>query len=76
MRLHSLYLTGALLTMAIPLSAGAQLLQANEQPTPDAQTYFQWSQRCPAGWVWEQPGYLSSGKWRPSHCAPRNIVAY
>lgn len=76
MRLQALYFSGALAVAAIPLSAGAQSLPTYNQPAPNFQGYGQLAEACPAGWVWEQPGYLSSGKWRPAHCAPRSTTAY
>jgi multidrug efflux pump subunit AcrA (membrane-fusion protein) len=51
MRLHALYLIGALAVTAIPLSAGAQSLPANEQWTRNAQAVNQPVQKCAPGWV-------------------------
>lgn len=76
MRLQVLYIGGVLAVAAIPLSAGAQSLPTYNQPAPNAQEYTQLAAACSAGWVWEQAGYLSSGKWRRAHCAPRNTTDY
>ncbi len=76
MRLQALYFSGVLAVAAIPLTAGAQSLPTYSQPAPNAQEYTQLAETCPAGWIWEQAGYLSSGKWRAAHCAPRNTTAY
>jgi hypothetical protein len=71
MRLHALYLAGALAALAIPLSAGAQPVQANRQ-APATEQYAAPPTACPAGWVWEPAGYLTSGKWEAAHCAFRD----
>jgi hypothetical protein len=71
MRLQNLYFVGALAAAAIPLSAGAQRLPANDRSTTNSQTVSQANRRCPPGWVWEPAGYLGSGKWRPARCASR-----
>jgi hypothetical protein len=72
MRLQNLYLVGALAAAAIPLSAGAQSLPANDQSTTNSQTVNRADQKCPPGWVWEPAGYLGSGQWRPARCASRS----
>jgi hypothetical protein len=72
MRLQHLYFVGALAAAAIPLSAGAQPLLANDQSTTNYQTISQAARKCPAGSVWEPAGYLGSGKWRPARCASRS----
>lgn len=72
MRLQTLYLIGSLAVTAIPLSAGAQSLPANDQSTTNSQTADQADQTCPPGWVWEPAGYLGGGKWVPGHCASRS----
>ena len=71
MRLQNLYLLGALAVAAMPLSAGAQSLFANDQSTANSKAVTQAYRKCPHGWVWEPAGYLGSGKWRPAHCASR-----
>jgi len=73
MRLHALYLAGALTALAIPLSAGAQPVYTNRQGAATEQ-YASRLAACPAGWVWEPAGYMGNGHWRPEHCAPRNDV--
>jgi hypothetical protein len=72
MRLQTLYFIGALAVTAIPLSAGAQLLPANDQSTINTQADKQTVQKCPPGYDWEAAGYLGSGKWRPARCASRS----
>jgi hypothetical protein len=72
MRLQTLYLIGALAVTAIPLSAGAQSLSANDQSTANSQAVDQSVQKCPQGLFWEPAGYLGGGRWRPAHCATRN----
>jgi hypothetical protein len=47
MRLQTLYLIGALAVTAIPFSAGAQSLSANEQSTVNSQAANQSGQKCP-----------------------------
>jgi hypothetical protein len=69
MRLQALYFFGALAVAAIPLSAGAQPLPANDQGTTNAQAANPPVQQCAPGWVWEDGGYSGSGTWRPPHCA-------
>lgn len=69
MRLHALYLTGALIAMASPLSAGAQLLPANDPSTASLQTVNPPAEQCAPGYVWEPGGYLGGGSWRAGHCA-------
>lgn len=76
MRLQVLYFSGALAVAAIPFAAEAQSLPTYSQPAPNARGYIHLAETCPAGWVWEQAGYLSSGKWRAAHCALRNTTAY
>lgn len=76
MRLQSLYFCGALAAAAIPLSAGAQSWPTRNQASPNAEGYSQSAEQCPAGRVWEHAGYLSGGKWRAAHCAPRGLTTY
>jgi hypothetical protein len=71
MRLQAAYLVGALAVTMIPLSAGAQSLFAGNQPGRNTQAATQSIGVCPSGWYWEQAGYISRGKWREAHCAPR-----
>jgi hypothetical protein len=55
MRLKALYLTGALMSVAIPLSAGAAPSQRDSQTTPNAEQMLA-SDACGRGWYWRQPG--------------------
>ena len=75
MRLHALYVTGALTALAIPLSAGAQTLQTN-RPATTTEQYASTPAACPAGWVWEPAGYMGNGHWRPAHYAARNTIPW
>jgi hypothetical protein len=70
MRLKALYLTGALMSVAIPLSAGAAPSQRDSQTTPNAEQMLA-SDACGRGWYWEAAGYAPHGKFRPAHCARR-----
>jgi hypothetical protein len=77
MRLQTLYFIGAFAVTAIPLSAGAQSLPANDQPadhqwTSNAQADNQSVQQCPPGYVWEPAGYLGGGTWRAAFCGSRS----
>jgi len=80
MRLNALYLTGALAILATPLSAGAQPAQStdpaqlNRQPTTSFQEVTPLEDACGAGWRWDDAGYAKHGKWRPAHCAPREMA--
>jgi hypothetical protein len=74
MRLSSIYLLGALSIAAAPLSAAAQPFQANHPAVPGQ--YAATSSVCPTGWVWEPPGYMGNGHWRPAHCAARNTIPW
>ena len=72
MRLQALYFIGALAFAAIPLSAGAQSLPANEQSNANAQAVGPPAQQCPSGYDFEPGGYMGGGTWRPPHCASRS----
>jgi len=72
MRLQTLCFIGAFAVTAIPLSAGAQSLPANDQRTPNAQADNQAVQKCPPGYDWEAAGYLGGGKWHPGFCGSRS----
>ena len=79
MRLQTLYFIGAFAVAAIPLSAGAQSLPANDQPanqqwTTNAQADNQAFQQCPPGYDWEPAGYLPGGYWGPARCASRSRI--
>jgi hypothetical protein len=73
MRLKALYLTGALAVSAVPLSAGAEPAQADRQDTTSFQEVTPAEDACAPGWYWEEAGYAKHGKWRPAHCAPREM---
>ena len=82
MRLNTLYLVGALTVLAVPLSAAAQPGQpypqtgaGAEQAAASVEQAAPAADACPPNWVWEPAGYMSYGKWRSAHCAPRNAVA-
>ena len=77
MSLQTLYFIGALAIPAIPLTAGAQSLPANDQWTrgqwtTSAQADDQTAQRCPPGYDWEPAGYLGGGHWHPAFCGSRS----
>jgi hypothetical protein len=74
MRTCSLYLTSALIAVAIPLSVGAAAAPANYQSAGNVEQYAPAPDACPTGWIWEPAGYMGNGHWRPAHCAPRNDV--
>ena len=76
MRLQTLYFIGTLAVAAIPLSAGAQSLPANDQWT-NAQADNQAVRQCPPGYDWEPAGYLGGGTWHPAFCGSRsNTIAF
>lgn len=72
MRLQALYLTATLTALAIPLSAGAQPVNANRQTAAGIEQSMQAPYVCPPGWIWQPAGYFTSGKWEPAHCALRD----
>ena len=65
MRLHALYLTGALIATAIPFSARAVPVAAHHEAGASA------PYACPPGYYWEPVAYAPHGKFRPAHCVPR-----
>ena len=71
MKLHVLYLTGALIATALPLSARAAPVQPDHQATTSAQQATSAPYTCPPGYYWEPDGYAPHGKFRPAHCAVR-----
>ena len=71
MKLRVLYLTGALIATALPLSARAIPVQPDQQATTSAQQTTSAPYTCPPGYYWEPQGYISKGKFRPAHCAVR-----
>ena len=75
MRLHALYLAGALAALAIPLSAGAAPGPVGQQSVAAEQAKSV-KKACPAGSVWEPAGYMGNGHWRPAHCAARNTIPF
>ena len=70
MRLNALYFIGALIGVAIPLSAGAAPFQQDRQSTRSAEQTLA-SDACGPGWYWEPAGYAPHGKFRAAHCARR-----
>ena len=71
MKLHVLYLTGALIATALPLSARAIPAQPDHQATTGAQQATSASYTCPPGYYWEpevMPSTASSGP-RIAQCA-------
>jgi hypothetical protein len=70
MRLNALCLIGALTILMMPLSARAIPAQAERQ-TAHAQQAATAAYTCLPGYYWEPDGYVSSGKFRPAHCARR-----
>jgi hypothetical protein len=75
MKLHSLYLTSALVATTIPLSALAAPTVADHQAVSGEQAVSA-KKSCPAGWIWEPAGYMGNGHWRPAHCARRNTYPF
>ena len=71
MRLHALYLTGALIATALPLSARAIPVQPDHHATTSAQQAASATYTCPPGYYWEPDGYAPHGKFRAAHCAVR-----
>ena len=69
MRLNTLCLIGALTVLTMSLWAGAAPAQVRQ--TADAQQAATAIYTCPPGYYWEPDGYVSSGKFRPAHCAHR-----
>jgi hypothetical protein len=73
MRLQHLYFVGAFAAAAIPLSAGAQSLPANDHSTTNTQTVSQAARKCPPGWVGSLPDI--SGAANGALLAARRAVA-
>ena len=71
MRLHALYLTGALIATAIPVSASAAPMAAQHEAGTSAPQVASTISACPSGYYWEPDAYAPHGKFRPAHCAPR-----
>jgi hypothetical protein len=74
MRMRSLYLTSAVLAMALPLSAIAAPALVDRPAAANVEQAASTPDACPAGWIWEPAGYMGNSHWRPAHCAPRNDV--
>ncbi len=71
MRLQALFLTGAVIAMAIPLSAGAVSFAADQEASTSARPAASATYACPPHYYWEPDAYAPHGKFRPAHCAPR-----
>ena len=71
MSLRFLYLAGALIAAAAPLSAGAVAAAANHEGATQARQAASARNTCPPGYYWEPDAYAPHGKFRPAHCAPR-----
>jgi len=71
MRLHALCLTGAVIAIAIPLSAGAVPLAVDHEAGTSARPAASATYACPPGYYWEPDAYAPHGKFRPAHCAVR-----
>ena len=71
MKLHVLYLTGALIATALPLSARAVSVQPDHHTIASAQQATSAPYTCPPCYYWEPDGYAPHGKFRPAHCAVR-----
>ena len=71
MKLRVLYLTGALIATALPLSASAIPVQPGHHATANAQQATSAPYTCPPGYYWDPDGYAPHGRFRPAHCAVR-----
>ena len=71
MKLRVLYLTGALIATALPLSARAIPVQPGHYATASAQRATSAPYTCPPGYYWEPDSYAPHGKFRLAHCAVR-----
>lgn len=69
MRLHALYLAGALIATAVPFSAGAVPAAPDHQTAASTQEAAPAADTCPPGYYWEPADYARHGKFRPAHCA-------
>ena len=70
MRLHALYLAGALTATAVPFSAGAVPAEADHEAAISARQATSATYTCLPGYYWEPASYARHGKFRPAHCAP------
>ena len=71
MRLHAIWLTGAVLATAIPLTAGAAPVAADHEARTSARQAASVTYTCPPGYYWEPDAYAPHGKFSPADCAPR-----
>lgn len=71
MRLHALYLAGALIATASPLSAGSVAAEVDQQTAASTQQAAPAADTCPPGYYWAPARYARHGKFRPAHCAIR-----
>jgi hypothetical protein len=70
MRLHALYLAGALIATAIPLSVGAVPAEADHEAATSARQASPATYACPRGYYWKPARYARHGKFRRAHCTP------
>jgi hypothetical protein len=71
MKLYALYLAGAVIAAAIPVSAIAQP-PANDQTAAGVAQTTPTNDACAPGSVWVPEGYVHQGRWEPAHCALRD----
>lgn len=71
MRLRALYLVGAVIATAVPLSAEAVSAPPDHQTVAGDRQAASTTYTCPPGFYWEPDAYAPHGKFRPAHCAPR-----
>ena len=71
MKLRVIYLTGALIATALPLSARVIPVQPDPRTANTAQQAMSARYTCPPGYYWDPDGYAPHGKFRPAHCAVR-----
>jgi hypothetical protein len=72
-RWNRLHLVGLLAMLAAPLSAGAGTVLPDRQESTAVPSIMQ-EDFCGSGRHWEKAGYFKHGKWRPAHCAPREMA--
>jgi hypothetical protein len=65
MRLHALVI--ALAAGAVPVAVGHE---GEHRRSASRVGCIQ----LPSRLVWESAGYVTDGKWRPAHCAPRDLL--
>jgi hypothetical protein len=71
MRLHALYLAGALILATVPFAAGAAPAATDHQAGTSERQAASATPTCPPGYYWEPDAYATHGKFRPAHCARR-----